>query len=89
MNQPIRTVSVASFEKAVCRVLDTQGPLRRTAFWLGPPLLAIFVFIAFILIAKRYTDLLVLPDQDTEQVQGLELKTLVRQVKKGAAGCGF
>ena len=54
--------------------------VRRAAIWIGPSLLAVALFAALVLLAPRVTQNLIEPTPD--QVEGLQLKTLIRQVKK-------
>jgi len=64
-------------ERAAARRIEG---VRRAAIWIGPSLLAIVLFIALTLLAPRVTDHLVEPAGG--DVEGLQLKTLIRQVKK-------
>ena len=54
--------------------------LRRALVWIGPSLLAVALFFALVLLSPRLTDRLAQPG--SPEAEGLQLKTLIRQVKK-------
>lgn len=55
-----------------------RGAIERVALWLWPPLFTIVAFAAFLKYAPAQLDSVVAPSENPD---GLQLKTLIRQVK--------
>lgn len=57
-----------------------RGALKQLVMWVAPSLVAVALFTGLILVSPRITDRLAQPG--SPEAEGLQLKTLIRQVKK-------